>query len=150
MGYYCISVLYPFFDELCHAAVFPPQYKSKILYFEAVKQYLEQSSVKNTLKILIQNGYKLYFCSDHGSVVATGNGKKVEKYLQDKFAKRACIIPKESSELTEHRKLAIPYIEDKILALPDGRTMFTNKGKIEINHGGITLEEMVVPFIKVM
>jgi hypothetical protein len=110
---------------------------------------LEQSNVKNTLRILIHNGYKLYFCYDHGSVVATGNGKKVEKYLQDKFAKRACIIPKESSELTEHRKLAIPCIEDKILALPDGRTMFTNKGKIEINHGGITLEEMVVPFIKV-
>jgi hypothetical protein len=26
--------------------------------------------------------------------------------------------------------------------------MFTYKDKIEVNHGGITLEEMIVPFIK--
>jgi hypothetical protein len=26
--------------------------------------------------------------------------------------------------------------------------MFANKNQIEVNHGGITVEEMVVPFIK--
>lgn len=150
LGYNYVSVLFPFFDDLCHASIFPPLYDTKNLYFQAVKQYIAQSKVKNTLKILSENGYKLYFCSDHGSVVATGNGKKVEKYIQDKFAKRACMIPKDSSDLTNHKKLTIPYIEDKVLALPERRTMFTNKGKVEINHGGITVEEMVVPFIKVI
>ena len=28
--------------------------------------------------------------------------------------------------------------------------MFTQKDKIEINHGGISLEEIVVPFITVI
>jgi len=35
------------------------------------------------------------------------------------------------------------------MILPEGREMFAYKGKLEINHGGITVEEMVVPYIKV-
>jgi hypothetical protein len=45
-------------------------------------------------------------------------------------------------------QINIPFENDKKVVLPEGRTMFTYKDKIEVNHGGITLEEMIVPFIK--
>jgi len=149
LGYNCISILYTFFDDIAHSAQIPANGLEKLLYFDAINSYLKNSDLKQVINSLLQNGFALYICSDHGSVVATGNGKRIEKYLIDNFAKRACIIPATSSELTELRKVNIPFVSDKIMVLPEGREMFTYKGKQEVNHGGITLEEMVVPYIKV-
>lgn len=149
LGYDCISLLFTFFDDIAHAAQIPENGLGKLLYFDAINSYLKNSNIKQIIKILLQNGFSLYICSDHGSVVATGNGQRIEKYLIDNFAKRACIIPESSSELTELKKVNIPFVSDKLMIVPEGREMFTYKGKQEINHGGITVEEMVVPYIKV-
>lgn len=148
LGYDCISILFTFFDDIAHAAQIPTNGLKKILYFDAINSYLNNSNIKQVIETLQQNGFALYFCSDHGSIVASGNGQRIEKYLIDNFAKRACIIPAASSELTELRKVNIPFVSDKVMVLPEGREMFTYKGKQEINHGGITVEEMVVPYIK--
>ena len=148
LGYEYISVLYNFFDELSHSAQFPPNNESKELYFKSVLAYLEKSRVIQDFKTLIDNDFQIYICSDHGSVVARGNGKRIEKYLSDDFAKRAVIVNRGNEELINERKLDIPFVEDKILILPEGRTMFANKNQIEVNHGGTTVEEMVVPYIK--
>jgi hypothetical protein len=149
LGYDCISILFTFFDDIAHAAQIPVNGLGKLLYFDAINSYLKNSNLKQVIETLLQNGFAVYFCSDHGSVVATGNGQRIEKYLIDNFAKRACIIPESSSELTELKKVNIPFVSDKVMILPEGREMFTYKGKQEINHGGITIEEMVVPYIKI-
>jgi hypothetical protein len=149
LGYDTVSVLFNFFDDLCHSTLFPVNENTKAIYFNNCKQYLEKSNVKQTIKTLLDNNFALHFCSDHGSVIAKGNGEKVQKYLIDDFAKRAVIIPEEASELIEFEKMDIPFVSHKKLVLPEGRTMFTQKNKIEINHGGISLEEIVVPFITI-
>jgi len=149
LGYDCISILFTFFDDIAHAAQIPANGLEKLFYFDAINSYLKSSNIKQVIETLLQNGFALYFCSDHGSIVATGNGQRIEKYLIDNFAKRACLIPATSSELTELRKVNIPFVSDKVMILPEGREMFTYKGKQEINHGGITVEEMVVPYIKI-
>ena len=148
LGYEYISILYNFFDELSHSAQFPPNNESKELYFKSLLAYLEKSTVIQDFKTLIENDFQIYICSDHGSVVAKGNGKRIEKYLSDDFAKRGIIVNKENEELINERKINIPFVEDKILVLPEGRTMFANKNQTEVNHGGTTVEEMVVPYIK--
>lgn len=149
LGFDCISILFTFFDDIAHAAQIPANGLEKLLYFDALNSYLKNSNLKQVIETLLNNGFALYFCSDHGSIVASGNGQRIEKYLIDNFAKRACIIPATSSELTELRKVNIPFVSDKVMVLPEGREMFTYKGKLEINHGGITVEEIVVPFIKI-
>jgi len=148
LGYEYISILYNFFDELSHSAQFPPNTESKEIYFQSVLAYLEKSTVVKDFQVLLENDFQIYICSDHGSVVAKGNGKRVEKYLSDDFAKRAVIVNKETKDLINERKIKIPFVDDKLLVLPEGRTMFANKNQIEVNHGGITVEEMVVPYIK--
>lgn len=149
IGYDTISLLYTFFDDLCHSTHFAPSDSDKEPYFEALNRYMEKSSIIDNIQLLKTNGYTIYFCSDHGSVVAIGNGQKLEKFLVDNFAKRAAIIPAEASEHVSQQTIKIPFVDDKLLVLPDGRTMFANKNSIEVNHGGITIEEMVVPFIKI-
>jgi hypothetical protein len=148
LGYETISLLYTFFDDLCHSTHFAPTDSDKEPYFDVIKRYMEKSMIKDNLKVLKNNGFNIFFCSDHGSVVATGNGQKLEKFLVDNFAKRAAIIPREASEHVSQQTIKIPFVDDKLLALPEGRTMFANKNTIEVNHGGITIEEMVVPYIQ--
>lgn len=150
LGYEFISILYNFFDELSHSAQFPPNTESKELYFKSLQAYLEKSTVIKDLQTLLENDFQIYICSDHGSVVAKGNGKRVEKYLSDDFAKRAVLVNKETKDLISERKIKIPFVDDKLFVLPEGRTMFANKNQIEVNHGGITVEEMVVPYIKLI
>jgi len=36
-----------------------------------------------------------------------------------------------------------------LLVIPENREMFAQKNKFEINHGGISIDEMVVPFVKI-
>lgn len=148
LGYDIVSILYNFFDELAHAVQFPPYVEDKTPYLNAAKDYLLKSSIKQDIKVLKDEGYDIYLCSDHGSIVAKGNGKRIEKYLIDGFAKRAVIIQADNSELLDMEQINIPFENDKKVVLPEGRTMFTYKDKVEVNHGGITLEEMIVPFIK--
>lgn len=149
IGYEYISVLFNFFDDLCHSTIFPANENTKAIYFNNCKQYLEKSNVKQIIETLLENNFQIYICSDHGSVIAKGNGVRVQKYLVDDFAKRAVIIPADASELTQFEKIEIPFVNQKKLVIPEGRTMFSQKNKIEINHGGISLEEIVVPFITV-
>lgn len=150
LGYNYISILYTFFDELGHSTHFPPKEDTKNLYFAAVNNYLKKTEIMQTLQTLQSCHFNIYICSDHGSVIAFGNGQKLEKYLIDNYSKRAVIVPVETTDLISQNKINIPFVNDKIIVLPEGRTMFTFKDKIEVNHGGITVEEIVVPYIKIL
>ena len=148
LGYDVVSILYNFFDELAHAVQFPPGIEDKSPYLNAAKDYLQKSTIKQDIQVLKEEGYAIYLCSDHGSIVAKGNGKRIEKYLIDGFAKRAVMIQADNADLLDMEQINIPFENDKKVVLPQGRTMFAYRDKIEVNHGGITLEEMIVPFIK--
>ncbi len=151
LGIDIAAIIYNFFDDLSHAAEFPAGYKNKSLYFDAVRSYLSASKILVQIHTLLSEGYQLFFCSDHGSVIATGNGKKIEKYLQEDFAKRACIIRETTlKEFLDFPQMRIPFIDDKFLVLARDRTMFDKQDKIRITHGGISVEEIVVPFIEVI
>lgn len=150
LGIESVSVIYNFFDDISHSIKLPVNCDNKTLYFDAVKNYLNSSAIIDDIQLLIDEGYNLFFCSDHGSVIATGNGKKIDKYLQDKFAKRSCLIQDTTlAEFLDFPQMKIPFVDDKILVLPEGRTMFDNLNYVGISHGGITVEEIVVPFIEV-
>ncbi len=150
IGYKTVSVLFNFFDDLSHSTILQESKLTKFNYYNAVKDYLRDSQVKQIIQELIALNFTIYICSDHGSTIARGNGKRIDKYLQDTFAKRGTIISRDAVELTNEKKVNIPFIDDKVVVIPSKREMFADKNKLEINHGGITLDEMVVPFIKVL
>lgn len=152
LGIEVINIIYNFFDDLSHSCNFPPNAKTKKLYFENLQNYIKGSSLIQDIKLLLELNYKLYFCSDHGSVLSTGNGSKIEKHLQDKFSKRACIIDKELAKITypNYKQFNIPFIDNKIVIFANNRESFDYIEKVALNHGGISLDEIVVPFIEVV
>ncbi|MCF8360332.1 MAG: PglZ domain-containing protein [Prolixibacteraceae bacterium] len=149
IGYNTVSILFNFFDDLCHSTHIQSSNVSKFGYYNNVVEYLKNSNVREIISDLLEEDYAIYICSDHGSTIAKGNGKKIDKYLHDKFAKRGTVIAKESSELIDYKKIRIPFIDDRLVVIPDSREMFAGKDQYEINHGGISIDEMLVPFIKI-
>ena len=151
LGIDFISIIYTLFDDVAHSVHFPAKAeKTKELYFKHIFAYLQKSNIKETLQLLKNEGYKIYFCSDHGSIVAEGIGKAVDKFLIDKSSKRASYVTASTLlENLEYKQYEIPFIKDKIVLLPEGRTMFDTKGAVGITHGGITVEEIIVPFIEI-
>ena len=144
-------MIYNFFDELAHDTKLPPGEQTKTIYFKNVLSYLEKSRIKDDLLLLKKLGYSISFCSDHGSVVAQGNGQKIDKYLIEQSCKRATLINKsELANSYDANQYEIPFITDKIALLAKGRTMFASKKETKISHGGITLDELIVPFVEIL
>ena len=152
LGITALTILYNFFDELAHSTKFPPNFDSKYLYFDAVKNYLTNMKLSEIFDLLLDAGYRVFICSDHGSTVATGIGKNIDKWLHDKFARRGCIVDKTSLlELYEYPQYIIPYIKEKekVVVLTEKRSMFDTTGKVAITHGGVTVDELIVPFVEI-
>lgn len=151
LGIDIVSVIYNFFDELAHDTKLPPGEQTKTIYFKNVLSYLEKLRIKDELILLKKLGYSIYFCSDHGSVVAQGNGQKIDKYLIEQSCKRATLMSKsELANFYDASQYEIPFITDKIALLANGRTMFASKKETKISHGGITLDELIVPFVEIL
>ncbi len=151
LGITAVTMLFNFFDEVGHSTQFPPDTESKSLYFDSVKNYLNRMKLMDTFHLLLHENYRIFICSDHGCTVATGNGKNIDKWLQDKFARRACIVDN-TSLLESYRdcpQYKVPFIENKTVLLAKNRTMFDSAGKTAITHGGVTVEELIVPFAEI-
>jgi hypothetical protein len=150
LGVDMVSVIYNFFDDMAHKTLLPKGEMSKGLYFKSLRNYLEKSKVKDELILLKELGYKIYFCSDHGCVAAQGNGQRIDKYLIEDSSKRATLISKTKlAEFYDVDYYEVPFVEDKGTLLAKGRTMFASNKIREISHGGITLEELIVPFVEI-
>lgn len=150
LGYNTISKIYNMFDDIAHSIVFPENEKSKRIYFDQILLHLQSSSLKEDIQFLRDNNYNIYFCSDHGNIFADGNGTKIDKWLVENSAKRAYIAD-QSSLLSDisFDKYKIPFIENKFVILANQDEMFNHKNSKGLVHGGISLPELVVPFIEV-
>ncbi|MDP8203962.1 MAG: PglZ domain-containing protein [Candidatus Tenebribacter mawsonii] len=150
LGYTTIGKIYNMFDDIAHSFIFPKKEKFKDRYFDLILSYLKSSSLKEDIQLLKDNEFKIYFCSDHGNIFAIGNGTKIDKWLVENSAKRAYIAD-QSSLLSDisFDKYTIPFVEDKIAIMADEDEMFNHKKSRGLVHGGISLPELVVPFIEV-
>jgi hypothetical protein len=151
LGIDLVVVIYNFLDEIAHDSNLPPGDHTKFVYFKNVLTYLNRSKVKDELLLLKQQDYTIFICSDHGCVVGSGNGQRIDKYLIEESSKRATLIEKtDLAQFYDVNHYQIPFLsEDKVALLAKDRTMFAHKNYSGISHGGITLEELIVPFAEV-
>ena len=151
IGIDAVKIIYNVFDECAHGAVINLNKKSKTGFFKMVEDYLLGSTIFKEISILKACGYKIFICSDHGIVVAESNGSKIDKYLIDEKCKRAVIVPETNLlENYDFDKYKIPFIKGIYALLAPNRHSFSTKGKLDITHGGITVDELIVPFVEVV
>ncbi len=153
LNYDYFGIIINLFDERAHKT--GNVVESKLLMQRDIINYLEQTTIEDIFHEFIKAGYRIYITSDHGTIWCLGNGRKSDKYLVEERARRALLYPNKTlamdfvsqkEKLFENNNL----LGEKVLVFPKGREMFATKNEIAITHGGVHLEEVIVPFIEVI
>ena len=120
-----------------------------------VRDWAKSGAMANLLEVLLDDGYDITITSDHGNIHGRGIGKPQVGVVADERGERAHVFV---DELTRE-KVAAEYPEAIVwpqVGLPDnwhvllapGRGAFVAKGRQTVGHGGISMEEVIVPFVK--
>jgi hypothetical protein len=125
----------------------------------SLRVWLESYSRKLEVLLadLLAGGYTLYVASDHGHVEAVGMGQPSEGLTVQSRGKRARLYTDRRAAVRVQQ--AFPktvlwghdgLLPDNLWALmPEGRLAFATAGQPVVTHGGPTLDEMVVPLVRI-
>ena len=121
-----------------------------------VKLWASQGHLQQLLLRLEQEGFAVYLTADHGNVAAIGVGNPKEGVLADTKGKRVRVYDR--NEFLEEVANKFPEsLRWPNYGLPPARHVllagdlkaFTNIGDEVVSHGGIALEEVLVPFVAI-
>jgi len=120
-----------------------------------VKQWVEQGYLENMLDGLLDQGFEVWLTSDHGNIECYGKGRPSEGVIAETRGERVRIYPTEElrDRVGSQFSFAKPW---NSVALPSGyfplmaekESAFIREGDSVVGHGGISIEEVIVPFIK--
>ena len=106
------------------------------------------------LNLLFENGFQVFLSSDHGNIESKGIGRPAEGAVADLRGERVRVYS--DPILRAHVKERFPEsIEWPPVGLPENyyplivpnHSAFVLKGKTLVSHGGISIEELIVPFV---
>lgn len=155
-----------FIDMLSHART-----ESKMMrelandeeaYRSLTVSWFKHSGTLELLKAIARRGYKVILTTDHGTIqvknpVKVIGDKNTNVNLRYKVGKNLSYNKKEVFEVTNPGKVGLPspnvsstYIfagNEDFFAYPNNYNYYVNYYKNTFQHGGISLEEMLVPLI---
>lgn len=119
--------------------------------------WLETNYLYCLIKDLQEVGFTIYITADHGNRESFGIGRISEGVLAETKGERVRIY--DSTQLRDYaaekydqtlkwNDVGLPGHYHVLLAKDDAA--FVNRGETIMSHGGISIEEVIVPFIKVM
>lgn len=132
---------------------------SELQGFKGIQQGLcewaSSGQLARMLKTLMSDGYDVFMTSDHGNTSAIAEGRFTKPGVLAEPASRRAIIYNASFDARELEKFSVmrysgTYLPNGYTAyLFDADSCYGDTGKEYITHGGMTLEEAVVPFVQV-
>lgn len=121
-----------------------------------VRQWAEEGYPAALVDTLLDSGFDVFLTSDHGNIEATGFGRPSEGALVSTRGKRARLYTDTAlrDRVLEQFPDAVAwpgpgFPDDCHTLLAPGRTAFAPTGDRTVSHGGVSLEELVVPFIEI-
>jgi len=121
-----------------------------------VRQWTNQPYMRGLLNLLLDRGFRIYLTSDHGNIEAEGCGRPTEGAIADLRGERVRVYP--DAILRDKVKGRFPTaIEWEPLGLPDDylallapeRLAFVYEKERIVSHGGISVEELIVPLVQI-
>jgi len=118
--------------------------------------WLQEGFLVGLLDDLLANGFSVFLTSDHGNIEAVGCGQPAEGVIADLRGQRARIysdqqfrgrISSQFPGTIEWNPVGLP--EDYLPLLASGRTAFVRQSEKIVGHGGVSIEELIVPFIRI-
>jgi len=138
-------------DEIVHGAVL-----GKRGIASQIDSWCTSGFVEQLFALLLDQGFHVYLTADHGNVEAIGAGRPNQGVIAESRGERVRIYPtdllrKQSAEqIPGTIELPSPALPPDFLPLFAGaRTAFVKAGEPLVSHGGISVEELIVPFVAV-
>ncbi len=121
-----------------------------------VRQWATQGFMIGLLNLLLQNYFDVFITSDHGNIEARGCGQVSEGAIVDLRGGRARVYPDKILRAQVQKRFPgaidwppIGLPENFLPLLAPNRSAFIAEGKRVVGHGGISIEELIVPYIQV-
>jgi len=162
-------IVYNFVDMLSHARTEMEVLKElagdEVSYRSVTASWFEHSPLHQALKKIADKKVKLIIATDHGSVrVKTPTkvigDKQTTTNLRYKHGRNLNYDPKEVLAFRDPKEIGLPvptinssYIfagEDTFLCYPNNYNHYVNYYKNTFQHGGVSLEEMIVPVVQMV
>ena len=150
-GVEAIGVVVDTIDEMMHGEVF-----GKRSLTSRIDHWLDFGEWTRLVSSLIDGGYRIYLTADHGNVDAVGMGRPSEGVLAEERGERSRIYDSDAL-----RQKAAATIDGARVLQPGGlpeayRPLFApvgkgflTTGKHAVVHGGTSIEEVIVPFVRI-
>lgn len=159
-------IVYNFVDMLSHArtdmAMIKELANDEAAYRSLTLSWFEHSPLLDALKKLSQKNIKLVITTDHGTIKVKHPSKVIgdrntNSNLRYKQGKNLNFIPKDVMHIKNPQDAMLPKLhmsssfifakEDSYFIYPNNYNQFVNYFNETFQHGGISLEEMIVPFV---
>lgn len=120
-----------------------------------IKQWCQGGFLVALVGKLLDYGYEVWLTADHGNIQGEGKGRPSEGVIAETRGERVRIYP--TPELRAQVAGAFPFAyEWQPVGLPSdyfplvagGYDAFVHPGEAVVGHGGIAIEEVIVPLIK--
>src|SRR5688572_23665806 len=160
-------IVYNFVDMLSHARTEMEVLKElagdEISYRSITASWFEHSRLHQALKKIADKNVRIVLATDHGSVrvktpVKVIGDKQTTTNLRYKHGRNLNYEPKEVLSFRDPREAGLPvptvnssFIfakEDGFLCYPNNYNYYVNYYRNTFQHGGVSMEEMIVPVIK--
>lgn len=157
-------LVYNFVDMLSHARTEMEMIRelafNESSYRSLVQSWFQNSYLFELLKLLSQHEIRLVITTDHGSVRVNNplkviGDRKTSVNLRYKQGKNLNYNPKEVLEITRPESIGLPranvstsYIfamNNDFMVYPNNYNHFVNLYRNTFQHGGISMEEMLIP-----
>jgi DNA-binding response OmpR family regulator len=162
-------IVYNFVDMLSHARTEMEVLKElagdEVSYRSITASWFEHSPLHQALKKIADKNVKIILATDHGSVrvktpVKVIGDKQTTTNLRYKHGRNLNYDPKEVLAFRDPKEAGLPsptinssYIfagEDVFLCYPNNYNHYVNYYRNTFQHGGVSLEEMIVPVVQMV
>lgn len=148
----CAAVIINDVDDMVHAQKF-----GRAGMYRDMTELTKQGKLIKLVKRLLSQGFDVFITADHGNTPCVGMGQLKKLGVETETKSHRMLVLKEYADIQTYKeqysliefKQQYYLNKDYCYLICSAGTSFDVQGVHVMNHGGITIDEVIVPFITI-